>query len=475
MRFLRLCVVRPLLASAPPLTPKPRRVLSRRAAVQSLMEKYDIPYEKIGRLEVGRPRIVLSPAHFRTCPSARAESLGHLCLVNILRSRVFCWQVGTETIIDKSKAVKTTLMQLFTEHGNQDIEGIDTTNACYGGTAAILNSLAWLETGEADGRYAIVITADIAVYEAGPARPTGGCGAVAVLLGPDAPIVFETGTRTSHMADVYDFFKPHLDSEYPEVDGALSNVVYTDALDNCYAGYRRKCEEKLGVSMSSELPAYLLFHCPYCKLVQKSVGRILYNDFKSSEVGDPRWAEVEQFRNVEHTESLEDRDLEKAFLKLSVDEGLFAEKTDPTLHCSRNLGNTYTASLWFCLVSAISRCTDELVGKQLLCFAYGSGLAATMFSLHVVAPVDHIAEKLNLQARLDERVAVSPTEYTQVLAMREQTYGASDFEVTSSLSTLAPGAFYLVGVDEMGRRKYARKDPMVANRITTVGETAARL
>lgn len=32
-------------------------------------------------------------------------------------------QVGTETLIDKSKAVKTTLMQLFAEHGNQDIEG----------------------------------------------------------------------------------------------------------------------------------------------------------------------------------------------------------------------------------------------------------------------------------------------------------------------------------------------------------------
>ena len=79
--------------------------------------------------------------------------------------------------MDKSKAVKTTLMQLFAEHGNQDIEGIDTTNACYGGTAAMLNSVAWLETAEADGRYAIVVAADIAVYEAGPARPTGGEGA----------------------------------------------------------------------------------------------------------------------------------------------------------------------------------------------------------------------------------------------------------------------------------------------------------
>jgi hydroxymethylglutaryl-CoA synthase len=154
------------------------------SVTQSLMEKYEIPYEMIGRLEV-----------------------------------------GTETVVDKSKAVKTTLMSLFSEHGNHNIEGIDTTNACYGGTAAVLNSLAWLGTEECDGRYAIVVAADIAVYAAGPARPTGGCGAVAILLGPNAPITFEIGTRHSYMADVYDFCKPNLDSEYPVVGGGDQPLV----------------------------------------------------------------------------------------------------------------------------------------------------------------------------------------------------------------------------------------------------------
>lgn len=48
---------------------------------------------------------------------------------------------------------------------------------------------------EWDGRYALVVCGDIAVYEAGPARPTGGCGAVAMLIGPDAPLVLEPGLR----------------------------------------------------------------------------------------------------------------------------------------------------------------------------------------------------------------------------------------------------------------------------------------
>lgn len=124
----------------------------RSSAVQNLMEKYKVPYTDIGRLEV-----------------------------------------GTETIIDKSKAVKTTLMTLFAEHGNTEIEGIDTTNACYGGFSAFSNAVNWVESSSWDGRKAIVIAGDLALYASGAARPTSGAGVVAMLIGKDAPIVLERG------------------------------------------------------------------------------------------------------------------------------------------------------------------------------------------------------------------------------------------------------------------------------------------
>ena len=41
------------------------------------------------------------------------------------------------------------------------------------------------------GRYAIVLAGDIAVYASGNARCTGGAGAVAMLIGPNAPLVFD--------------------------------------------------------------------------------------------------------------------------------------------------------------------------------------------------------------------------------------------------------------------------------------------
>ena len=78
-----------------------------------------------------------------------------------------------------------------------------------------MQSKAW------DGRLGIVVATDIAVYAKGPARPTGGAGCVAMLIGPDAPLVFEE-IRSTYIDNFYDFYKPVPNSEYPTVDGHLS-------------------------------------------------------------------------------------------------------------------------------------------------------------------------------------------------------------------------------------------------------------
>src|SRR5947207_10395076 len=66
-------------------------------------------------------------------------------------------EVGTETMLDKSKSVKSVLMQLFAPSGNTNVEGVDTVNACYGGTNAVFNTINWLESSAWDGRDAIVV------------------------------------------------------------------------------------------------------------------------------------------------------------------------------------------------------------------------------------------------------------------------------------------------------------------------------
>ncbi|KAG6924514.1 3-hydroxy-3-methylglutaryl-CoA synthase 2, partial [Chelydra serpentina] len=210
-----------------------------------------VELEKYDGVEAGKYTLGLGQKQMGFCSAH--EDINSLCLTVLQRlverSRL-SWdsigrlEVGTETIIDKSKAVKTVLMQLFQDSGNTDVEGIDTTNACYGGTASLFNSADWVESSSWDGRYAVVVCGDIAVYATGNARPTGGAGAVAMLVGPEAPLVLERGVRGTHMEHVYDFYKPDLASEYPMVDGKLSIQCYFRALDQCYSVYRKKIQSQ---------------------------------------------------------------------------------------------------------------------------------------------------------------------------------------------------------------------------------------
>jgi hydroxymethylglutaryl-CoA synthase len=105
-------------------------------------------------------------------------------------------------------------MELF--KNNHDIEGkkylnylgATSINACYGATNALINTLNWISSPNWDGRYGIVVASDLAVYEKGPARCTGGAGAVALLIGPKGKITFNR-ERCSYMDHKYDFYKPN--------------------------------------------------------------------------------------------------------------------------------------------------------------------------------------------------------------------------------------------------------------------------
>ena len=85
--------------------------------------------------------------------------------------------------------------------------GATSINACYGATNALINTLNWIGSPSWDGRYGIVVATDVAVYENGPARPTGGAGAVALLISNRPKIVF-SATRGTFIDHQYDFYKP---------------------------------------------------------------------------------------------------------------------------------------------------------------------------------------------------------------------------------------------------------------------------
>lgn len=355
-------------------------------AVSNLLKKYEIDTNSIGRLEV-----------------------------------------GTETILDKSKSVKSVLMQLFGD--NTDLEGVDNVNACYGGTNAFFNAVNWVESSAWDGRDAIVVAGDIALYAKGNARPSGGAGCIAMLVGPDAPIVAEPGLRGSYMQHVYDFYKPDLTSEYPYVDGHYSINCYTEALDAAYRSYCAK-EKKLQngtanghtngngvvdgpVKTPLDRFDYMAFHAPTCKLVQKSYARLLYHDFLADPDSSAFAEAPKEIRDMDYKKSLTDKVVEKTFMALTKKR--FQERVNPAIQVATLCGNMYCGSVWGGLASLVAHVpASSLEGKRVGLFSYGSGLAASFTSFKVVGNTEKISKTLNLPARLEARRKVPPETYDAV-------------------------------------------------------------
>ncbi|KAL9112158.1 MAG: hypothetical protein Q9227_003535 [Pyrenula ochraceoflavens] len=337
-------------------------------------------------------------------------------------------EVGTESMLDKSKSVKSICMQLFEKAGNFNVEGVDTMNACYGGTNAVFNSINWVESSAWDGRNAVVIAGDIALYQKGNARPTGGAGCVAMLIGPDAPLVFEPGMRGTYIRHAYDFYKPDLASEYPVVDGQMSLQCYTEAVDACYRAYNaredaRKTQMNGSVNGNGVAPEaesktpldrfdYFTFHAPNCKLVTKSYARLLYNDFLA-DPSHPLFKDVApELRDLGYQASLTDKGVEKTFMGLSKKK--FAERVQPAIEVPTMCGNMYCGSVWGGLVSIVCNVAPKtLQGKRIGVFSYGSGLASSMLSLRVVGDTSEMVEKVDLQRRLGARKTVPPQVYDE--------------------------------------------------------------
>ncbi|KAJ5211600.1 uncharacterized protein N7498_003246 [Penicillium cinerascens] len=437
---------------------------------QAELEKYD-------GVSAGKYTIGLGQTKMSFCDDR--EDIYSMCLTtlsslmnkyNIDPKSVGRLEVGTETLLDKSKSVKSVLMQLFTPSGNTNIEGIDTVNACYGGTNAVFNSINWVESSAWDGRDAVVVCGDIALYAKGAARPTGGAGCVAMLIGPDAPIVFEPGLRGSYLTHAYDFYKPDLTSEYPVVDGQHSLRCYTEAVDACYKAYDAR--EKVlkanhngingtnGVTDESQTPLdrfdYILYHAPTCKLVQKSYGRMLYNDYLNNS-SHSAFAEVApELRDIPYDASVTDKAVEKTFMALTKKR--FAERVNPGLQVATLCGNMYTATVYAGLASLLSHVTfSPSEPKRIALFSYGSGLAASMFSAKIVGDVSNMVEKLDLKNRLDSRTVLAPQAYDDMCKLREHAHLKKNFKPSGNIETLQKGTYYLTEVDDMFRRKYEIK------------------
>nr|CAD7580667.1 unnamed protein product [Timema californicum] len=208
----------------------------------------------------------------------------------------------------------------------------------------------------------------------------------------------------------------------------------------------------------------MLFHSPYCKLVQKSLARLVLNDYVLTSKNElaAKFPGLENFAEVKLEDTYFDRDVEKAFMTFS--KGDFEKKTKPSLFIANQVGNMYTPSLYGGLVSLlVCESASGLAGKRVGLFSYGSGLASSLYSLRISkdaskgSALDKLLSGLSyVKPMLEARKAVDPLEFSQIMEVREKNHHKAPYTPQSSPDTLFPGTWYLDYIDDKHRRFYQR-------------------
>ena len=324
-------------------------------------------------------------------------------------------EVGTESLVDRSKSIKTHLMHLFEAHGCCDMEGIDTYNACYGGTAALFNTVSWCQSEAWDGRYGLVVCVDIADLNAEQSF-LNGAAAVAMLIGPDADLVMEP-ERGSHMMDTWDFYKPvGWKDPYPLMrDGEYSIDVYIACLD----GAQKALSNRLGVSSILHHDDFFVFHCTSTYLCRRAFDRLVANS-------------------------------EPDGIPLSERLRLYQEKVHPGTLLTKQIGSTYTASCYVNLYSLLLHRYEDIVGKTICIYSYGSGATASMYRLRVERPPRIDRDSMR---RIDNRVKLDPQAFIELTQRYSSGYARFPFE-PQCRDHRQPDVYYLSRVDEWGQRSY---------------------
>ena len=124
----------------------------------------------------------------------------------------------------------------------------------------------------------------------------------------------------------------------------------------------------------------------------------------------------------------------------------------PSLFFSRQMGNIYTGALYTCLISLLSDPALALQNKRILAFSYGSGSAATLFTLTVQPDLRLLGSQMDCRTRLAQRTQVTPEEFHALLDEQEKNF--QDPRGESSDRRLFPESYYLLSVDPQYRRVY---------------------
>lgn len=277
--------------------------------------------------------------------------------------------VATETGIDQSKSAGVYVHHLLGL--SPACRVVELKQACYSGTSALQMALALVARNPE--QKVLVIASDVARYDIGSSgEPTQGAGAVAMLIAADPRLVAIEPVSGLHTRDVMDFWRPNYRMN-AVVDGRLSIRAYTESLAGAWSDY---CEQ--GGHPFAEIDVFC-YHQPFTKMAVKA------HQHLTRISGAPRDPEVME-----------------------------AQVAD-SLRYNRQLGNSYTASMYIGLSSLLDNATEDLSGARIGFFSYGSGAVGEFFTGTVQPDYRNRLRTAENRKQIDGRRRISHEEYLQLV------------------------------------------------------------
>jgi hydroxymethylglutaryl-CoA synthase len=245
---------------------------------------------------------------------------------------------ATESSLDQSKAAGTYLHDFL--HLPAACRIVELKQACYAATAALQLALPFLR--EHPKKKVLVVASDIARYGLNTTGESSqGAGAVAMLLSAHPRLLAIEPEYGVISENVMDFWRPpYLD--HALVDGKYSSKLYLTMLEKSFKQYQNLS----GRGISDH--AYYCYHTPVPRLVEKAHQHLL--KVNAQEITTAA---------INHIQT--------------------------SLLYNQEIGNSYTASLYIALASVFDHAKENLTGKRIGFYSYGSGAVAEYFSAVVQA------------------------------------------------------------------------------------------
>lgn len=295
-----------------------------------------------------------------------AANAGLQALKGVDKESIEMLMFATESGIDQSKAAGIFVHDLL--NLPERCRVVELKQACYSGTIGLQLAVAFLR--QFPKKKVLWIASDIARYGLGtPGESSQGCGAVAMILSAEPRILAlesEYGVVTDN---VMDFWRPNYSDE-AFVEGKYSSKLYLTMLEKSWTQYRQLSQRDF------KDHAYFCYHTPVPRLVEKAHQHLLKMTGTLPSASHSSEADV-----------------------------------NTALKYSRDVGNSYTASLYVALTALLDLVTADLADQRIGFYSYGSGCVAEYFSGVVQPGYRAMLNTVYHQHWLAERTELSYSEY----------------------------------------------------------------